>query len=35
MTKREVAERLVERIATTLTRETGAPVSPRVPGAGH
>jgi phosphopantothenoylcysteine decarboxylase/phosphopantothenate--cysteine ligase len=35
MTKREVAERLVERIARTLTRETGAPLSPRVPGAGH
>jgi phosphopantothenoylcysteine decarboxylase / phosphopantothenate---cysteine ligase len=35
MTKREVAERLAARIATTLAPVTGAPASPRVPGADH
>jgi phosphopantothenoylcysteine decarboxylase / phosphopantothenate---cysteine ligase len=35
MTKREVAERLVARIATTFAPVTGAPASPRVPGADH
>ena len=36
MTKREVADRLAERIAAVLVPETAAaPASPRVPGAGH
>jgi hypothetical protein len=36
MTKREVAERLAERIAAALSPDvTGAPTSPRVPGADH
>jgi phosphopantothenoylcysteine decarboxylase/phosphopantothenate--cysteine ligase len=36
MTKREVADRLAERIAAALVPETAAaPASPRVPGAGH
>ena len=36
MTKREVAERLAERIAVALAPDTAtAPASPRVPGAGH
>jgi len=36
MTKREVADRLAERIAAALVPETaGAPASPRIPGAGH
>ncbi len=36
MSKREVAERLAERIAAALVPDTAvAPASPRVPGAGH